>query len=271
MSDQDSNMSQQTLLAVFCQEIKERLGRVHKLLEQGVEGCDYEAVYQEFDSLQGGARAVNLAWLEEYGRALAGYARFLGRLRQGELAAKAHALLGEMARELAEQCRHSPRGEWLVGSGPERQASELLLSMGALMKQAKASEASPCTHLPHGRPLVLLVVDDSSTSRLLFNIHLPPEAGCRVFEAEDAEGALRQALAQHPDVVFLDYNMPDANGVEIARRIRAANLDPCFILLTANVQQAVLEEARETGFVGVLEKPVTRAKIAAILQRPSPE
>ena len=258
-------MSREALLAVFCPEIKERLERTLKLLERGADDCDYEAVYQEFDSLQGGARAVDLSWLEEYSRALAGYARFLGRLRRGSLAAKAHALLDEMVGELAAQCQHAQRGEALGAEGPERQTSELLISMQALMQEVNVNPASPCAHLPDDHPPVLLVVDDSATSRLLFNIHLPAEAGCRVYEAEDAEGALGEALAHKPDVVFLDYNMPEANGVEIALRIRAAGLEPCFILLTANVQQAVLDEARQAGFAGVLEKPVSRAKIAAIL------
>lgn len=261
---QDPPLSREALLDVFCKETRERLARALASLEQGPEGCDYDQVHQEFDSLHGGARAVDLPWLEHYSRVVAGYARLLRHLKRGGQHEETHALLTQAVTALVEQCRKTPLIELLADNEPEMPIRELLHSMQNAMQRAALDELSPCALAR--RPLVLLVVDDSSTSRLLFRIHMPAEGRHVVHEAEDAESALRVAREVQPDVVFLDYNMPDCNGVEIARKLREAGLDPCCILLTANVQQAILEEAREAGFAGVLEKPVSRDKIASVLR-----
>lgn len=264
MSPQDTPLSREALLDVFCKETRERLARALASLEQGPEGCDYDQVHQEFDSLHGGARAVDLPWLEHYSRVVAGYARLLRHLKRGGQHEETHALLTQAVTALLEQCRKTPLIELLAVNEPEMPMREMLSSMQTLMQRASLDELSPCAL--GERPLVLLVVDDSSTSRLLFRIHMPADSGHVIHEAGDAENALRIALEVRPDVVFLDYNMPDCNGVEIARDLRAAGLNPCCILLTANVQQAVLDEARAAGFAGVLEKPVSGDKIATVLR-----
>lgn len=264
-NSQDAPLSREALLDIFCKETRERLTRALASLEQGPEGCDYDQVHQEFDSLHGGARAVDLPWLEHYSRVVAGYARLLRHLKRGGQHEETHVLLVQAVTALAEQCRKTPLDQLLAGDAPEMPMREMLNSMQTLMQRASLNELSPCAKLATRHPLVLLVVDDSSTSRMLFRIHMPTDDGHVLHEAEDTESALRVALKVRPDVVFLDYNMPDCNGVEIARDLRAAGLDPCCILLTANVQQAILDEARAAGFAGVLEKPVSRDKIVSVL------
>ncbi|MBI5330619.1 MAG: response regulator [Betaproteobacteria bacterium] len=266
MPHQDPPLSREALLEVFCTETRERLSRALDSLQQGPDACDYDLVHQEFDSLHGGARAVDLPWLEHYSRVVAGYARFLRHLRRGGQHQETHLLLTRAVATLVEQCHKTPLAELATGMAPEMPMDDLLDTMQNLMRRTDPAELSPCAHRPAPGPLQILVVDDSSTSRLLFRIHLPPEGGHVVYEAEDAAGALRVALEIRPDVVFLDYNLPESDGVSIARTLRAAGLDPCCILLTANVQQAVLDEARAAGFAGVLEKPVSRDKIAAVLR-----
>lgn len=264
---QDPPLSREALLDVFCKETRERLTRALTSLEQGPESCDYDQVHQEFDSLHGGARAVDLPWLEHYSRVVAGYARLLRHLKRGGQHQETHALLTQAVTALVEQCRKTPLAQLLAGDEPGMPMREMLTSMQTLMQRASLDELSPCTLADH--PLVLLVVDDSSTSRLLFRIHMPTEGGHVIHEADGVDNALRVAREVRPDVVFLDYNMPDCNGVEVALKLRASGLNPCCILLTANVQQAVLDEAREAGFAGVLEKPVSRDKITSVLRTSS--
>lgn len=242
MMPEDTPLSREALLDVFCKEARQRLAHALDCLEQGPEACNYDAVHQEFDSLHGGARAVDLPWLEHYSRVMAGYARFLRHLKRGGNHGETHALLTRAVAELVTQCNKSPLSDLLAGQGPAIPMHELLNTMQNLMQRADPAEYSPCAQAPAGRPLTLLVVDDSSTSRLLFRIHLPPECGHVVHEAEDAEGALRVAREVRPDMVFLDYNMPNRDGVCIARDLRAAGIEASYILLTANVQLAVLDE-----------------------------
>jgi CheY-like chemotaxis protein len=252
----DTPMKRSTLLDVFCTEARDRLGRALSCLENGPGQCDYNNVHQEFDSLHGGARAVDLEWLERDTRVIAGYARFLRNLGHGHVTSGAHGLLLETVRALAEQCQSLDLTAPNQGPAPGGRLDNLLDSL----ESALSERQSPAV------PLTILVVDDSATSRLLFRAHLPGNEGHTVVEAEDLETALRLAAEAHPQVVFMDYNMPDLDGVAMAGRLRAEGCDAAFVLLTANVQQSVLDEARAADFAGVLEKPVNRDKITSTLR-----
>lgn len=111
----------------------------------------------------------------------------------------------------------------------------------------------------------ILVVDDSKTSRLLFRAYMPKDGQHQVFEAAALVDALAVADEARPDVVVLDYNMPELNGVEMAKVMRDAGVDAGFVLLTANMQQSVVDAAMTAGFVKLLEKPISAAKISDLL------
>lgn len=113
----------------------------------------------------------------------------------------------------------------------------------------------------------ILIVDDSATSRLLFRAHLPEDFPHVVHEADNLAAAVAQATAIKPEFVVLDYNMPDQSGIEIARTMQKAGISAMFVLFTANTQKSILDEATAAGFMAVIEKPVTREKISAMLEK----
>lgn len=113
----------------------------------------------------------------------------------------------------------------------------------------------------------ILIVDDSATSRMLFNVHLPEGHGFTVHEADSATSALQLAIDVHPDLVLTDYTMPDMNGVELVEKMRDQGVDALFILLTANVQQSVLDAAKAAGINQVLEKPLNSEKMSLLLAK----
>ena len=115
----------------------------------------------------------------------------------------------------------------------------------------------------------ILVVDDSATSRLLFRANLPGNFPYVVHEADSLESAMEKGLSIRPEVVVLDYNMPDQSGVEIARAMTKAGMSAQLVLFTANTQKYILDEAAAAGFVAVIEKPVTREKINDMLEKVS--
>lgn len=112
----------------------------------------------------------------------------------------------------------------------------------------------------------ILIVDDSATSRLLFKAHMPKDRPYAVVEADDLPTALEKGDAHQPDLVFLDYNMPEKNGTEIAQALREAGIEAAYFLLTANTQESVLEAAEAVGIHGILEKPITAEKIQDVLR-----
>ena len=111
----------------------------------------------------------------------------------------------------------------------------------------------------------ILIVDDSATSRMLFKVHLPKDHGYVIHEGKDLSSALQLAEANAPELVVLDYNMPDHNGIEVAQALMDAGHTAKFVLLTANTQQSVVEDAKALNFLMVVEKPITSEKISMLL------
>jgi DNA-binding LytR/AlgR family response regulator len=83
-------------------------------------------------------------------------------------------------------------------------------------------------------------------------------AGC----ARTGEEALRHVLAKPPDIVFLDIQIPDPNGLQVARIIG----DRCHIVFVTAYDAHALE-AFERGAVDYLLKPVARERLAETVGR----
>lgn len=113
----------------------------------------------------------------------------------------------------------------------------------------------------------ILIVDDSKTSRLLFKAYMPKDERHQIFEAANLPDALNILREVRPELLVLDYNMPEYSGVEMAQTILQAGFKPKMVLLTANTQKMVVEAATAAGFLQVLEKPVNAEKIAALLEQ----
>ena len=86
-------------------------------------------------------------------------------------------------------------------------------------------------------------------ARLLLRLILTGKGGCAVLEAASGAEALGQIGSQRPDAVILDYMMPDMDGLEVCRRIRAMpGLEAVPILmLTARPDPPLREKALAAG------------------------
>jgi two-component system, OmpR family, response regulator len=85
---------------------------------------------------------------------------------------------------------------------------------------------------PDGQPMRVLVVDDEATLAELVSMALRLE-GWEVRSAPDGQTAVRVAREFSPDVVVLDVMLPDLDGLEVLRRMRAANPTLPVLFLTA--------------------------------------
>lgn len=103
----------------------------------------------------------------------------------------------------------------------------------------------------------ILIADDKATSRELLRTVLERQ-GYAITEASDGEEALQKALAETPDLILLDLQMPRRTGYEVLRELRK---DPRhaklpIIALTASAMQGDREKALAAGFTGYMAKPV---------------
>jgi len=78
--------------------------------------------------------------------------------------------------------------------------------------------------------LRILIVDDDQRFRRVARALLE-EQGCEVVgEAEDGKAALAASAELHPEVVLLDVNLPDADGLQVAERLGTKDGSPQIVL-----------------------------------------
>jgi two-component system, OmpR family, response regulator MprA len=119
----------------------------------------------------------------------------------------------------------------------------------------------------------ILIVDDESRVTSALRRVLAYE-GYTVSTAADGENALAIARTRPPDLVILDIMLPRINGLEVCRRLRAADDEVAILMLTARDTVADRVTGLETGADDYLVKPFALeellARIKALLRRQHP-
>jgi two-component system response regulator AtoC len=100
----------------------------------------------------------------------------------------------------------------------------------------------------------VLIVDDEKNMRWVLGQALSAE-GFDVAEAVDGVTALAAVSEQEPDVMVLDHRMPEPDGMEVLRKLRAKGLTFPIIMLTAHGNVATAVEAMKAGASEYLTKP----------------
>ena len=112
---------------------------------------------------------------------------------------------------------------------------------------------------PHAndQPLVL-VVDDNDRSLKLARDVLRAD-GIRTVEATSGAEAVELAAQVLPDVILLDLQLPDMDGIEVVRELKARDSTAQIpvVALTAMRTEGDADWLLDAGFAGCLEKPIT--------------
>jgi signal transduction histidine kinase len=118
-----------------------------------------------------------------------------------------------------------------------------------------------------GQPLRLVVVDDNDDLRDLLSALLTKQ-GHQVTVAGDGHTALAMIRASPPDVAIVDLGLPDIDGFELIRELRAScpRLATRLIALTGHGQPADIDRTRAAGFHEHLVKPVSSERLLAMLR-----
>lgn len=111
----------------------------------------------------------------------------------------------------------------------------------------------------------VVIADDEPLARERIRTLLAAHADMSlVAECADGEETLRVLLAEHPDLIFLDVQMPELNGFEVLEAL-PAELRPSVIFVTAYDEHAV--RAFEVNAVDYLLKPVEPRRFEAALAK----
>jgi len=105
----------------------------------------------------------------------------------------------------------------------------------------------------------ILVVDDSRTMRIILQRAIK-QAGYRTLEVAEAENgcqAIEKLRGGQPKLILSDWNMPEMNGIDFLRHLRAANNKVPFGFVTSETSAEMRSLAMETGASFLLTKPFT--------------
>jgi len=117
-------------------------------------------------------------------------------------------------------------------------------------------------------PANILIVDDSASMRQLVAFTLQ-DAGFNVTQAVDGVDALTKSAPNKADIVITDLNMPNMDGIELIRQLRAKSeykFTP-IIMLTTESQDAKKQEGRQAGASGWIVKPFTPDQLVGVVKK----
>ncbi|MDA8053112.1 MAG: chemotaxis response regulator CheY [Deltaproteobacteria bacterium] len=105
----------------------------------------------------------------------------------------------------------------------------------------------------------ILVVDDFSTMRRIIKNILKQIGFANVDEAENGQVALSKIADGNYDFVISDWNMPEINGIELLKSVRAneTTKDLPFLMVTAEAKKENVVEAVKAGVNNYIVKPFT--------------
>lgn len=112
----------------------------------------------------------------------------------------------------------------------------------------------------------ILVVDDAAFMRMMIRDILSKE-GYVIQEAVNGRDAVDKYTEVKPDLVTLDITMPEMNGLDALRAIKAHDKDARVLMVSAMGQQKMIVEALEAGAMDFLVKPFQPTKVLETVKK----
>jgi CheY-like chemotaxis protein len=122
-------------------------------------------------------------------------------------------------------------------------------------------------HLAEGIVPIVLVVDDSSTDRLMAGRFLQQEPNVTVSFAGDGNEALERIRAEMPDAVVTDLQMPECDGLQLVDAVKREFPRLPIILMTAQGSEEVAAEALRKGAASYVPKRLLATQLRETVSR----
>ena len=136
-------------------------------------------------------------------------------------------------------------------------------TVAPVVRPAQPTAEPPALDLQGRR---VLLVDDSEDNQVLFSVFLS-RAGANVIVASDGRQALGMASAGDFDVILMDIEMPEMDGITATRALRDQGYLRPIIALTAHALVSFKQQAKDVGFSDFLAKPVTRGSLVSCIAK----
>lgn len=118
----------------------------------------------------------------------------------------------------------------------------------------------------------ILIVDDSDFARTGLKVLLAGRADCEICgEANDGKQAVLKAIALNPDLIILDYSMPDMDGLHVAQEIFKALPSTLILICTLFPSRELEREAMKYGVRHVISKAEMSKALVAVIDGIQPD
>ena len=111
----------------------------------------------------------------------------------------------------------------------------------------------------------ILLVDDESHIRKYVGLILKSIGAPTIVEAANGEDALAAYQRENPDLVLLDVNMPQMDGIETLKKLKELDPDCVVVMLTSLANRQTIEQAAEIGAINYIRKDTPKEEIAKAL------
>ncbi|KXG77623.1 Chemotaxis protein CheY [Fervidicola ferrireducens] len=113
----------------------------------------------------------------------------------------------------------------------------------------------------------ILIVDDAAFMRMMIKDILTKNGFEVVGEAENGAVAVEKYKALKPSLVVMDITMPEMDGIEAVRRIKAIDPDAKIIMCSAMGQQAMVIDAIQAGARDFIVKPFQPDRVVEAVKK----
>ena len=115
----------------------------------------------------------------------------------------------------------------------------------------------------------ILLVDDSRTIRNIQKNVLAQlgHADTDIAEAADGVEALKALASDRPDLVLIDWNMPNMDGLTLVQKIREKDKGLALIMVTTEAEKSRVLEAIKAGVNNYVVKPFTAEALSAKIEQ----
>ncbi len=113
----------------------------------------------------------------------------------------------------------------------------------------------------------ILLADDEAHIRKFVGLILRQLGSPTIIEATNGAQAFELYQSEHPDLVLLDVNMPEVDGLQALEKIHAFDSDCAVIMLTSLTTRSIIERAAELGAVNYIRKDTPKEEILSTLRQ----
>jgi CheY-like chemotaxis protein len=114
----------------------------------------------------------------------------------------------------------------------------------------------------------ILIIEDNESNMYLISFILKKH-GYGILQAYNGKDGLRLAQENKPDLIVMDWQLPDIDGVDLTKRLKKSeSLKDCpIVFCTSSVMRGDREKALEAGAVSYIEKPIIPEKFIEEIEK----